>query len=265
MRNKVFLILVLAVFFNPLVGAEETQSTKVRVALYNGKGVWGPSYRHLKRFLNRAGLSFRVVHPQEIKEGYLQNQNPELLIMPGGKSWEYLKQLGVEGQKQIKDYVQDGGSYLGICAGAFFASSDRVGGHTTGPYGVGLIEATAYDGKQLGDKNYKNGMKNFDLSLAGFKSRYRVLFLEGPYFRISEQEMARKNVQVFGRFSSTKEISNIYFDAQKGKVALIAAHPEIEEWRYLLGLWYRDPETDWPWLRAVTRALLEKQKLNLSN
>ena len=45
-----------------------------------------------------------------------------LLIMPGGASSYYCKYLNGEGNKQIQEYVSNGGAFLGICAGAYFAT-----------------------------------------------------------------------------------------------------------------------------------------------
>lgn len=42
--------------------------------------------------------------------------------MPGGADLPYLDRLGGEGVEAIREFVIRGGSYLGICAGAYFAS-----------------------------------------------------------------------------------------------------------------------------------------------
>lgn len=46
-----------------------------------------------------------------------------LLCFPGGADLPYCKSLGISGMQRIKRYVEyEGGVYLGICAGAYFAS-----------------------------------------------------------------------------------------------------------------------------------------------
>ena len=42
--------------------------------------------------------------------------------MPGGADLGYVKKLNGAGNEQIKEYVESGGRYLGICAGAYYAS-----------------------------------------------------------------------------------------------------------------------------------------------
>lgn len=45
-----------------------------------------------------------------------------LLIMPGGRDRPYHADLKGEGCRRIRDFVEQGGTYLGICAGAYFGA-----------------------------------------------------------------------------------------------------------------------------------------------
>lgn len=46
-----------------------------------------------------------------------------LLVMPGGRDLPYCKELDGPGNQQISRFVEEGGSYLGICAGAYYGSA----------------------------------------------------------------------------------------------------------------------------------------------
>lgn len=46
-----------------------------------------------------------------------------LLIMPGGRDLPYVQKLQGTGNRNISDFVRNGGSYLGICAGAYYGCS----------------------------------------------------------------------------------------------------------------------------------------------
>jgi glutamine amidotransferase-like uncharacterized protein len=46
-----------------------------------------------------------------------------LFIMPGGRDRPYHRDLQGEGCRRIRRFVEDGGTYLGICAGAYFGCS----------------------------------------------------------------------------------------------------------------------------------------------
>ena len=51
----------------------------------------------------------------------LRNQRGGILIMPGGRDKPYQECLAGEGVETTKEFVARGGSYLGICAGAYLA------------------------------------------------------------------------------------------------------------------------------------------------
>ena len=46
-----------------------------------------------------------------------------LLVMPGGRDLPYVAKLQGRGNQIIREFVQGGGSYLGICAGGYYAAS----------------------------------------------------------------------------------------------------------------------------------------------
>jgi glutamine amidotransferase-like uncharacterized protein len=47
-----------------------------------------------------------------------------LLIIPGGADKVYHAQLQGEGNRQIRNYVEQGGKVLGVCAGAYYCAKD---------------------------------------------------------------------------------------------------------------------------------------------
>lgn len=47
----------------------------------------------------------------------------KLLVFPGGRDLPYCQTLNGRGNREISEYVHNGGSYLGICAGAYYACS----------------------------------------------------------------------------------------------------------------------------------------------
>ncbi|OAL72089.1 biotin-[acetyl-CoA-carboxylase] [Trichophyton violaceum] len=46
-----------------------------------------------------------------------------LFVMPGGADLPYCRTLNGEGNRRIKQFVQRGGSYLGLCAGGYYGSA----------------------------------------------------------------------------------------------------------------------------------------------
>ena len=46
------------------------------------------------------------------------------LIHPGGSASKQAKCLGEKGRAKVRSFIEDGGGYVGICAGAYLATSD---------------------------------------------------------------------------------------------------------------------------------------------
>ncbi|WP_375753843.1 BPL-N domain-containing protein [Vibrio sp. HN007] len=68
----------------------------------------------------RGKQSVYFVNANEILEGAL-TQDIDLFVMPGGASRYKAAKLNGEANRLIKRYVEEGGCYLGICAGAYMA------------------------------------------------------------------------------------------------------------------------------------------------
>lgn len=58
--------------------------------------------------------------------------------MPGGSGSKQAKELEAEGREAIKAFVDGGGGYVGVCAGAYLASSQYE-------WSLGLVNARVWD------------------------------------------------------------------------------------------------------------------------
>ena len=227
-----------------------------RIALYIGRGTWGVGKAQFKKFLKQNQYSYEVITARQILDGKLNLKNFDILIMPGGKSWKYLEELGSQGTKEIKKFVADGGGYFGICAGAYFAVSQRYGPSDKPlDYGIGLLEGVAVDGTALNISPFHGGMMSIDTYYPQFKSRYEVLMLGGPSFEYSESEMQKKNIQVLGSINPIHTPTMIFFNYGKGKVFLSGPHMEVEESKSIVGLRYKDPDSEWPLVDYLLKKL----------
>lgn len=235
-----------------------TSGTGLTAAIYNDLGVWSTGYEHLKMFLSENGYSYVSISAAKILGGYLEQQQPDVLIMPGGSSWKYLEKLGINGASKIRAFIDAGGGYVGICAGAFYAVSLREGGHATGPYGIGLLEGTAYDGTALGTAPFKDGMLDFDMFGQNTPATQRMVLLGGPSFRYSDDEAGLKQVVRVANFQKINEPAMITFNFGAGRVFLAGPHLEVEENRTNWGSSRFDPESDWPLLDAMVKHVAER-------
>ncbi|ROT47621.1 BPL-N domain-containing protein [Candidatus Cardinium hertigii] len=94
------------------------------IYLYNDDGVSTESLRQTVYTLSDIAPAYKLqcINAQEIiKETW--TKNAALFVMPGGADIPYAKKLNGAGNRTIKKYIENGGSYLGICAGAYYASS----------------------------------------------------------------------------------------------------------------------------------------------
>lgn len=228
-------------------------SSKKQWLIYSGPGTWSASVRHMELFFEQHQVEYRRVDSKDLQSGALLSPKVRGLVMPGGESWTYLDTLGLTGGEAIRRFVADGGHYIGLCAGAFYATSLRVGGYTTGEYGIGLLDGVAYDGARLNIPNFEDGMKTIHTFVEGIPSPLQVVFLEGPIFAFTAKEKAQKKLRVLARYDDSKitRPAMLLFSYQKGRVFLSGPHPEIEE--HLLGWSSRfvDPDSEWPLLKWV--------------
>lgn len=90
--------------------------------LWDESFLWGlMAYRALKGL----ALPFDLIRAEDIRGGALETY--KILFVPGGWASNKGKALGDAGMQAIRDFVQNGGSYLGFCGGAGLATLDGIG------------------------------------------------------------------------------------------------------------------------------------------
>ncbi len=121
----------------PRQALPESQA-RARVALYDGPGLLGPSADDLVRALSFCDdVAVSRVSPAEIRSGSLGTV--DLLVMPGGIAYDQSVALGSGGREAVREFVAEGGGYLGVCAGGYLAATGE-------PWKLGLIDARTVDG-----------------------------------------------------------------------------------------------------------------------
>lgn len=103
----------------------------------------------LKRFFAQqmAGYTIRLANAAAIIDNSAF-EGADIFVMPGGADLPYCKKLNGMGNKNIRAFVENGGTYLGICAGAYYACKDIEyhkgrDDEICGPRELALIDATA--------------------------------------------------------------------------------------------------------------------------
>ncbi|KAK4570429.1 biotin holocarboxylase synthetase [Recurvomyces mirabilis] len=95
---------------------------KLNVLIYAGTGATISSVKHatwsLRRFLGPNYAVLTITGDQILNEPW--SSTCALLVFPGGADLGYCRTLNGEGNRRIKQYVQLGGRYLGLCAGGYY-------------------------------------------------------------------------------------------------------------------------------------------------
>lgn len=79
------------------------------------------AYRALRDHFGAQATGFCTA--ADILDGRLKD-GVDLLVMPGGADLYYVEKLNGEGNRNIRAFVESGGRYLGICAGAYYACTE---------------------------------------------------------------------------------------------------------------------------------------------
>lgn len=93
------------------------------ILLYQDEGVGTLSFYALAKSLS---IYFPTQKLRYIDSNYLLQEdlsNAKILVLPGGADIPYCKKLNGLGNSKIQNFVNNGGIYLGICAGAYYACS----------------------------------------------------------------------------------------------------------------------------------------------
>lgn len=211
---------------------------KTKVLVYADEGVSPYYLRHLIRWLKQAlpteanleicrvGADFLLYDP-------VWELSTRLLVIPGGADRPYHKKLHGLGTVRIDNYVREGGSYLGICAGAYFACKslrfDEPNGEVlVASRGLGFFPGVAV-GPAYGNLfSYTSpvGVRAASLVLEHFgSSRCSALFNGGPYF---DQADSYPEITVEARYEDlpSQPAAIISRQIEKGRVVLSGLHIE---------------------------------------
>ena len=99
----------------------------------------GVLFRRLCR--HYGGANVALCDARDILSGALDEAR--LLVMPGGADLYYCEKLNGAGNDLIRSFVEQGGAYLGICAGAYYAARDIMWAQDT-PHQIGGSRALAF-------------------------------------------------------------------------------------------------------------------------
>jgi putative intracellular protease/amidase len=131
-RNTLaFLLLILG------LGAAEVPV--IKVAVYEDKGATGKGIPCVTEIMSRTDdIKLTRLKGADIAAGGLRGY--DLVMFTGGSGSAEAEGLGEKGREEVRDFVRNGGGYVGICAGAYLACSGFE-------WGVGILNAKTVSSK----------------------------------------------------------------------------------------------------------------------
>jgi biotin--protein ligase len=205
----------------------------MNVLVYAGPGTSQSALKHTLsslRSLLLPNYSIQTVLPEALSSD-VWCSSCALLVLPGGRDALYLTSLE-SANKHIKKYVNSGGKYLGICAGAYYASANiewevgRPGMEVTGPrplrFFPGLSKGCVYPGFEY---TSESGARSATV-LSGDHEYHGLYYNGGGEFVNAAQH---ETVKVLASYKDGEDTSMaagvICFDG-KGIAALWGVHLE---------------------------------------
>lgn len=192
---------------------------KAQVAVvFAGAGTCEGCAAAVAQLLQQQHYQVRLVDEHQLNDAALQGVS--LYVQPGGSD-DIMDTLNVLSESQIqriRDFVQQGGNYLGICAGGYLAGqyADRAEGSRA----FALVELAEIDQEIVGD----NSAQFIPLRLPGEATTRNVYYQAGPHFGTQLPAGGKALAYYAGSNHIAARISTY----GKGRVGLIGPHYEAD-------------------------------------
>jgi len=244
---------------------------------YQDGGAWTEGLAAIKSMLDSYGYSYEEITPSDLNTTADLNSLYGIIMFGGGWAGGYNTYVDHLGFQNLRSFVSNGGSYFGICAGAYFASSvviwktdfqtlpaiynypaDLFNGIGKGP----VLDIIPWNGPTGCDSVITEGaamtVVNIDTSVVpGIPSQLDILYYGGPTFIAWPVVQQDDEYSVIATYSLPGTILDgtsamILFPYGSGKVFLSGPHPEVSFSNCTL---YYD-QTNWEFMNAILSQLL---------
>jgi glutamine amidotransferase-like uncharacterized protein len=207
------------------------QTREITVGIYRGLGSPQSGVDNVLNVLRPfPKMKAVVLSGQEV--GGLNISAYDVLVFPGGSGSGQSKGIGAAGLKNVREFVKQGGGYVGICGGAYLACSNFT-------WSLGILNAGTVSDK------WRRGHALLDLepTLAGqqwlgdVKSTFKVRYHNGPILTAAHRtdipaynvvtvfktEIAEYGSPAGLQVNSPAHVISTY---GKGRVFISSPHPE---------------------------------------
>ncbi len=291
-RIRHLLIFISLIWFFSVSSPQAFALGGANFAVYNDSiagaysGVWSEGVTAIKNMLSHQGFTYEEITYNDLNSSTQDFSGLyKAIIVPGGFSYYYNYWISKAGKERIRSFVNNGGGYLGICAGAFFAvdkvvwedvayddTSYQNSYGESSAFDLNLVSATGTGPiTAIADWNTAHwNMTTIDFSGSSIVSKYKtapfsedIIYIGGPYF----SNFGTSTVKVLATYQSNAKPAVITANYGSGTVVLFGPHPEIEEDSVRDGVVLNTPGrltkeqmddngTDWELMRHVFNELV---------
>lgn len=234
------------------IGQRDTFYTVIAdFVLYDGQGSWAEGLVNEKNLLNDMGLTWITVSQDYINTTELYPYF-KAIWMPGGWAGDYKNVINSQGEENIKKLIEDGGLYVGSCAGGYYASDSTIWEniHYDNPlnfydgYAVGpLDELASWPSYTYTDIDINNEFE----PLADLPDTMAMLYYGGAYYQPMDQ--LSSDAQVVARYGHNGEIMALLNPYGEGLYFITGCHPEVKR--------VSQPNA-WPFSAAIINWVMDK-------
>ncbi len=214
-----------------IVAAPDT-TRPLRVALYDGPGSGDDGVDNVEaRARQLAGTTVTRLTPAEIGTADLSARF-DVVMFSGGSGSAQSKAIGEAGRANVREFVKNGGGYVGVCAGAYLACAGY-------DWGLGILDAKTVSSK------WRRGRAFLDIELtpAGREvfgpvdGTFKVRYANGPVIKPLKRDDIPDYTPVSTFRTETAENgtpagvqvgspSQVIGTFGKGRVFISSPHPE---------------------------------------
>ncbi|KPK73771.1 hypothetical protein AMJ87_00755 [candidate division WOR_3 bacterium SM23_60] len=224
---KIFYWIIFIWFFLSSCGV---RTRAADVALYSDRGASDGCVTATRNMFEWMGLDVELIDADYVNGGSLSDFR--IICFPGGNMYYYAQDITESGKDKIREFISDGGGYVGICGGAYFTGK-RVfwqGAQLLmSPLGIfpgttdGPIDAIApYPDCVMCKINITE--RSHAITQSEPDSAW-IMYCYGPVL-LPESTAA---VTILGTYDIVDQPAMIAFEYGNGRVFIIGTHPEFEE------------------------------------
>lgn len=218
LSNLVFLlasIITALLFLNTACSDDfEETFTKDYILIYNGRSADRDSVRAIARAVGQLGRDVEYI--SELSDLPDKLRYAEAFVI-GGTTYDtgYILEPLMLVREALDDYIYAGGRYLGICGGAYIAStgSEWEDGYEVG---IGIIDVESFE--------YESEINNPQIiSVSWLGADRSIYYLNGPGF----YEHSLSNANIYAYYEPGV-VAALITEYGSGKIALSGPHPEAD-------------------------------------